>query len=101
MSWNRPEFRKQVSKVHAAWRGAMRDAVAQALTRYRLNTAPFDVDQWVTLIMTINEGIILERLSGIEHGHTELLQSIELWLSAMERAADRDHRSGEAESGSR
>ena len=36
----------------------------------------------VTLVYTFNEGIMLERLSGIEDGHRELLDWIDGWLGA-------------------
>ena len=34
----------------------------------------------MTLVYTFNEGIMLERLSGIEDGHRELLDWIDGWL---------------------
>lgn len=89
MAWNRPEFRPRVARVLEAWSDAMRDAVAGALKRYGLKPGPFSVDAWVTLIVTVNEGIILERLSGIERGHAELLASIDRWLETLERRAAR------------
>jgi hypothetical protein len=36
--------------------------------------------------MTFNEGIMVERLSGISTGHRELLQMIERWLASLEEA---------------
>jgi TetR/AcrR family transcriptional regulator len=84
MAWNRPEYRARVQQVHAAWCDAMRDAVREALGRYRLDAGPLDADAWVTLIVTLNEGIILERLSGIRRGHDELLKAIEGWLAGLE-----------------
>ena len=38
------------------------------------------LDALVSLVMTFNEGIMLERLSGIETGHRELLDWIDGWL---------------------
>jgi hypothetical protein len=35
----------------------------------------------VSLVITFNEGIILERLSGITEGHQQLLDWIDGWLS--------------------
>lgn len=87
MSWNRPEFRERVVRVHAAWCDAMRGAVAEALERYRLTSRPLGADEWVTMIVALNEGIILERLSGIERGHPELLESIDQWLQELEDTA--------------
>jgi hypothetical protein len=40
----------------------------------------------VLLVVTFNEGIILERLSGVEEGHAELLEWIDGWLAAKEKA---------------
>jgi hypothetical protein len=36
----------------------------------------------VSLVMTFNIGIIVERLGGIEAGHEELLDWIDGWLSS-------------------
>jgi hypothetical protein len=38
----------------------------------------------VSLVITFNEGIILERLSGITAGHDELLAWIDGWLERKE-----------------
>ena len=40
----------------------------------------------VSLVMTFNEGIMAERLSGISAGHRELLQMVERWLESLEEA---------------
>jgi AcrR family transcriptional regulator len=84
MGWNRPQFRERIAAVHAAWSGAMRDAVAEALTQYELDTGPLSADEWVTLIVALNEGIILERLSGIRKGHEQLMAGIARWLTSLE-----------------
>jgi AcrR family transcriptional regulator len=89
MAWNRPEFQPRVARVHKAWCDAMRDAVAEALKRYKLDDDGFSTEAWVTLIVTVNEGIILERLSGIDRGHRELLGAIDKWLAAKEKKASR------------
>lgn len=85
MAWNRPEYRERVARVHGAWCDAMRAAVAEALAEYRLDGGPLSADAWVTLIVALNEGIILERLSGIDRGHAELLSGIDRWLSSLEK----------------
>jgi len=83
MAWNRPEFRERVARVQAAWCDAMRPAVAEAVRRYGLE-GPLSADHWVTLVVALNEGIILERLSGTRRGHAELLAAIDAWLVALE-----------------
>ena len=97
MAWNRPEYRERVARVHAAWADAMRPAVAEALARYRLDSGPLSADDWVTLIVALNEGIILERLSGIERGHGALLTGIDRWLDSLETRAAGEDLSGKGE----
>jgi hypothetical protein len=36
----------------------------------------------VSLVMTFNIGIIVERLGGVDTGHAELLEWIDQWLSS-------------------
>jgi AcrR family transcriptional regulator len=88
MAWNRPEYQERIAAVLDAWRAAMRESVAEAVPRYRLDGgAGFTADDWITLIVAFNEGIILERLSGVERGHTELLAAIDRWLQLREEEA--------------
>ena len=94
MAWNRPEFRPRIAGVLSAWSDAMRGAVADALARYDLDDGPLSADAWVTLIVTMNEGIILEKLSGIDRGHDELLAGIDRWLAAHEQQARRSGSEG-------
>lgn len=90
MSWNRPKYQKRVAKVHAAWCGSMREAVSAAVSRYSLEQTGLSADAWIALIATVNEGIMLERLAGIDRGHDELLTAIQCWLDGMEQQAARD-----------
>jgi hypothetical protein len=39
----------------------------------------------VSLVVTFNEGIMLERLSGVEEGHDALLDWIDRWLEVKEK----------------
>lgn len=87
IAWNRREFRDRVARVHVTWRAAMREAVRQELSRRRLE-GPLSVEAWVTLIVTMNEGIILERLSGVSQGHAELLGGIDRWLTSLQQDAE-------------
>jgi hypothetical protein len=41
------------------------------------------LDALVSLVMTFNSGLILERLSGVETGHDALLEWIDRTLEAM------------------
>ena len=81
LAWSRPELRERVAKVDAEWRAVLREALAEPLERYEL---PIPLDALVALVVTFNEGIILERLSGIDTGHAELLEWIDAWLTEKE-----------------
>jgi AcrR family transcriptional regulator len=84
LAWNRPELRERLAQVHAEWQAVLTEAFAPVRERLGVDIplAPL-----VTLVYTFNEGIMLERLSGIEDGHRELLDWIEGWLHEREAKA--------------
>jgi AcrR family transcriptional regulator len=82
LAWSRPELRERVAQVSGEWRAVLREAFAEPLERYDL---PISLEALVALVVTFNEGMILERLSGIESGHAELLEWIDAWLVEKER----------------
>jgi AcrR family transcriptional regulator len=79
LAWNRPELRERVARVDAEWRAVLTEAFAAPRERYGID---MPLDALVALVVTFNEGIMLERLSGIETGQAELLQWIDEWLEA-------------------
>jgi AcrR family transcriptional regulator len=83
LSWSRPDLRPRVARVNADWRATLRDAYRQAAREYGLGEeAP--VEALVALTMTFGQGFALERLEGIDEGHTALLDWIEGWLESLE-----------------
>jgi AcrR family transcriptional regulator len=83
LAWNRPELRERVAHVNDEWRAVLTEAFAEPRERYGIE---MPLDALVSLVMTFNEGVILERLSGIETGHAALLQWIDGWMEAKERS---------------
>jgi AcrR family transcriptional regulator len=79
LSWNRPELRERVNHVNAEWRSVLTEALAEPRERLGID---MPLDALVSLVITFNEGIMLERLSGITAGHEELLDWIDGWLSS-------------------
>ena len=77
LAWNRPELRERVAHVDGEWRALLSEAFAEPRERYGI---PMPLDALVSLVITFNEGIIFERLSGIETGQADLLQWIDDWL---------------------
>jgi AcrR family transcriptional regulator len=82
LAWNHPELRERMASVDAEWRAVLMDALAEPRERYRLD---IPLEALVSLVMTFNSGIILERLAGITTGHQELLDWIDGWLEYMEK----------------
>jgi AcrR family transcriptional regulator len=81
LAWNRPELRERVALVDAEWRAVLRDALAEPRERYGID---MPLEALVALVITFNEGIIFERLSGIEAGQAELLEWIDGWIEGRE-----------------
>ncbi len=81
LAWNRPELRERVAHVDAEWRAVLSEALAEPRERYGID---MPLPALVALVITFNEGIIFERLSGIETGQADLLEWIDGWLRAKE-----------------
>jgi AcrR family transcriptional regulator len=81
LAWTRPELRERVAAVNAAWRSVLTEAFAEPHRRYGIE---MPLAALVSLVITFNEGMILERLSGVTSGHAELLDWIDAWLTAKE-----------------
>lgn len=77
LAWNRPDMGKRVAAQTRAWRAVLREAFEQARREHEID---LPLDALVALVSTFNEGIILERLSGIDAGQRELLEWIDGWL---------------------
>ena len=77
LTWNRPELREPLAHVNAEWRAVLTDAFEHARREYAIDVP---LEALVSLTMTFNQGIMLERLSGIDAGHRELLEWIERWF---------------------
>jgi TetR/AcrR family transcriptional regulator len=84
LSWNRPDLRERVARVNAEWRAVLLEAFAEPRGRFGVD---MPLEALVSLVSTFNEGVMLERLSGVREGHDELLAWIDGWLAAQERRA--------------
>jgi len=77
LAWNRPELQERLARVHAEWRAVLTEAFAPVRQELGLE---LPLEALVTLVYTFNEGIMLDRLSGIESGHKDLVDWIDGWL---------------------
>lgn len=89
MAWNRPELKDRVAHVNEEWRRVFTDALADAAEAYGLDIERFPIDALVALVLTFNQGIILERHSGITEGHKSLLKMIDGILKDQEAGGKR------------
>jgi len=85
LGWNRPELRARVAAVNEAWRSVLRGAFTAAREEYGLTEEQLPLEAAVAMVMTFNQGIEAERLSGISTGHAALLGWIDNWLAGLER----------------
>jgi len=77
LAWNHPELRGRLAHVNAEWRAVLTEAFEQPHGELGIE---MPLDALVSLVMTFNVGIIVERLGGIETGHRELLEWIDAFL---------------------
>jgi AcrR family transcriptional regulator len=82
LAWSRPELQERLAWVHAEWHAVLTEAFAPVRKQLGLE---LPLEALVSLVYTFNEGIMLDRLSGIETGHQELLDWIDAWLERTTR----------------
>ena len=78
LGWNRPDLRARLARVNREWRATLTEAFAKP---HRELGIEMPLDALVSLVMTFNIGIIVDRLGGVDDGHAELLEWIDGWLS--------------------
>jgi AcrR family transcriptional regulator len=78
LAWNNADIRARLERVNAEWRAVLTDAFEEP---HRELGIAIPLDALVSLVITFNIGIMVERLGGIEAGHAELLDWIDTWLS--------------------
>jgi TetR/AcrR family transcriptional regulator len=79
LAWNNADLRARLARVNAEWRAVLTEAFAEPHGELGIQ---MPLDALVSLVMTFNIGIMVERLGGIEAGHAELLEWIDQWLSS-------------------
>ena len=77
LAWNQPDLRERLARVNGEWRAVLTEAFEQP---HRELGIEMPLETLVSLVMTFNLGIIVERLGGIETGHRELLEWTDAFL---------------------
>jgi len=79
LAWNNEDLQTRLARVNEEWRAVLTEAFEEP---HRELGIEMQLDALVSLVMTFNVGIIVERLGGVETGHQELLDWIDGWLSS-------------------
>jgi AcrR family transcriptional regulator len=79
LGWNNADLRARLALVNAEWRAVLTEAFEEP---HRELGIELPLEALVSLVMTFNLGMMVERLGGIETGHAELLEWIDRWLSS-------------------
>ena len=79
LAWNDAGLSARLAQVNAEWRAVLTEAFEEP---HRELGIEMPLEALVSLVMTFNLGIIVERLGGIDTGHAELLDWIDRWLSS-------------------
>jgi AcrR family transcriptional regulator len=79
LAWNDPELQARLARVNSEWRAVLSEAFEEPRRELGIEVP---LDALVSLVMTFNLGVIVERLGGVRTGHRELLDWIDRWLSS-------------------
>ena len=79
LAWNDARLRARLAQVNLEWRAVLTEAFAEP---HRELGIEMPLDALVSLVITFNLGIMVERLGGIDSGHAALLDWIDAWLSS-------------------
>jgi AcrR family transcriptional regulator len=79
LAWNNDGIRERLARVNAEWRAVLTEALDEPRRELQIEMS---LEALVSLVVTFNLGIIVERLGGIDTGHADLLDWIDQWLSS-------------------
>ena len=77
MAWNQPSVRTRIQDVHRRWMSVVTPAFDAGLGELGVDKRRFPTEAVVSLVVTFNQGIALERLSGVDSGHRALLRLVD------------------------
>jgi AcrR family transcriptional regulator len=83
IGWNDPAVRDRLQHVHQQWIDVVTPAFERGLAQLGVDRRRFPVKAVVSLVVTFNQGIMLERLSGVDSGHRDLLRMVDRMLERL------------------
>jgi AcrR family transcriptional regulator len=85
MSWNDAAIRARLQRVHQQWVAVVQPAFEAGLVELGVDRRRYPPAAIVSLVVTFNQGIMLERLSGIDTGHRDLLRMVDRMLERLSK----------------
>ena len=83
MGWNNEAVRDRMQQVQQRWLDVVTPAFEVGLNELGVDRRRYPTKAVVSLVVTFNQGIMLERLSGIDSGHRDLLRMIDRMLERL------------------
>jgi AcrR family transcriptional regulator len=89
LGWNNDDVRERLQSVHKRWMDVVTPAFETGLAELGVDPELYPTKAVVSLVVTFNQGIVVERLSGVDTGHRELLRMIDAMVERLsERTTD-------------
>ena len=86
MAWNHPDIRERLQVVHRRWLDVVTPAFRVGLAELGIDQRRFPLKAVVSLVVTFNQGIMMERLLGVDSGHRALLRMVDRTLETAWKA---------------
>ena len=83
IGWNDAAVRDRLQRVHQQWVDVVTPAFEVGLAELGVDRRRFPTKAVVSLVITFNQGIMLERLSGVDSGHRDLLRMVDRMLERL------------------
>jgi AcrR family transcriptional regulator len=87
LGWNDEGVRTRLQRLHQQWVDVLLPAFDAGLAELGADPELYPAKGIVSLVVTFNEGIMLERLSGVDSGHRALLDMIDGLIQRLEEEA--------------
>jgi AcrR family transcriptional regulator len=87
MAWNDERVRARLQQVHQQWVEVVTPAFDAGLAELGVDPELYPTRAVVSLVVTFNQGVVVERLLGVDSGHRELLRMIDDLLERLEKEA--------------
>jgi AcrR family transcriptional regulator len=83
LAWNNEAIRDRVQKVNQRWVDVVSPAFDRGLVELGVDRRRFPTKAVVSLVVTFNQGVMLEKLTGFDSGHRDLLRMVDRTLEGL------------------